>query len=701
MHNSLVDKTIPPGKWWRVAKSICKFSNRSTSNIPIKLNGEILVHPVEKATAINDYFCSVSRCEIEPDLPDVPPLAPCELSDIVVTEQDVKDQLLILNTIKPAGPDELPPKFLKAIFQSLVKPLTIIFNKSLQSGVVPNDWKLANVSAVYKGKGESDDVTNYRPISVTNCFSKIFEKIIFKYIFNYIADFDILTDNQSGFRNKDSTVNQLLIIYDEIVRNLDKGMDVRFIFCDVSKAFDRVWHKGLLYKLKKYGIKGNLHRWFTSYLTDRRQRVVVDGCHSDWKTVDAGVPQGSVLGPFLFLLFINDIVDYVSNKIKLFADDTSLYCVVDDEQSAAESLNQDLDSLAQWASDWGVKFNESKTKSVYFTRKNNIDVTPLYMNNVQLENVSGHKHLGLFLSSDAKWSEHIQDIYSKACKRVNIMRYLKNKIDRKSLEKIYIGFIRPILEYGNIIWDNCTSEESELLESVQLEAARIITGLRKGTSRVKLYNELGWDTLQSRRHKSKLIFFHKALNGDLPSYISDLVMSHTNTNQHYQIRHQREFNVPLCRTESYKRSFFPCVLNEWNSLDDNIKNTPSNMGFKRKLNEDITPCPAYFYEGIRKYNIIHCQLRNEVSDLNHHLVLSHLSDSSRCACGDDIEDNFHFFYVCPRYIRQRYELFNTLRNYDNLCLDVLLNGIKHLDTDQNIHICLAVQKYIHDTKRFP
>lgn len=313
------------------------------------------------------------------------------------------------------------------------------------------------------------------------------EKHIFKYLHNFIHDHAILTDQQSGFRNKDSTINQLLLLYDEIVKNLDKGKDVRFIFCDVSKAFDRVWHMGLLYKLRKYGIKGNLLNWFKSYLSDRQQRVGVNGFFSNWNTVKAGVPQGSILGPFLFLLFVNDIVDVVTNKIKLFADDTCLYCVVHDERSAAESLGQDLESLDQWAGEWGVTFNADKTKSMYFTRKSNIDVTSLCMNDAPLENVSEHKHLGITLSSNAKWSSHIQDIYSKACKRLNIMRYLKHKIDRQSLERLYIAFIRPILEYGNIIWDNCTQEESDLIESVQQAAARIVTGLRKGIPRWKLY----------------------------------------------------------------------------------------------------------------------------------------------------------------------------------------------------------------------
>ena len=153
------------------------------------------------------------------------------------------DHFQLLNVNKPAGPDKLSPKFLKAIFPSLVTPLNLLFNTSLQKGIVPSDWKLANVSPIYKGKGDQDNVTNYRPISVTNCFSKLLEKIIFKYLYNFIHDINILTDHQSDFRNNDSTINQLLIIYDESLKNLDKGKDVRLIFCDVSKAFDRVWHK--------------------------------------------------------------------------------------------------------------------------------------------------------------------------------------------------------------------------------------------------------------------------------------------------------------------------------------------------------------------------------------------------------------------------------------------------------------------------
>ena len=155
---------------------------------------------------------------------------------------------------------------LKAVFQSLVKPLTILFQKSLNFGVVPGDWKLANAYPIYKGKGGSDNAANYRPIYVTNCFIQILEKIIFKHLHNYLLRYSILSDDQSGFKHRDSTINQLLVIHDVIMKNLD-------IFCDISKAFDRVWHRGLLYKLRNYGIKGNLLTWFGSYLSDRKQRV--------------------------------------------------------------------------------------------------------------------------------------------------------------------------------------------------------------------------------------------------------------------------------------------------------------------------------------------------------------------------------------------------------------------------------------------
>ena len=193
---------------------------------------------------------------------------------------------------------------------------------------------------------------------------------ISQHLHNYVLEHHIITEHQSGFQPKDSTVNQLVYIYNTIISNLDIGKDIRFIFCDISKAFDRVWHTGLLYKLRKIGIDGNLLSWVTDYLDDRKQKVFLDGFSSGWDRIDAGVPQGSVLDPFLFLIYINDIVDDLDYNIKLFADDTSMYVIVDEQNyiQAANVLSTDLSHIHYWSQTWAIKFNPNKTESVLFTR---------------------------------------------------------------------------------------------------------------------------------------------------------------------------------------------------------------------------------------------------------------------------------------------------------------------------------------------
>ena len=193
---------------------------------------------------------------------------------------------------------------------------------------------------------------------------------ISQHLHNYVLEHHIITEHQSGFQPKDSTVNQLVYIYNTIISNLDIGKDIRFIFCDISKAFDRVWHTGLLYKLRKIGIDGNLLSWVTDYLDDRKQKVFLDGFSSGWDRIDAGVPQGSVLDPFLFLIYINDIVDDLDYNIKLFADDTSMYVIVDEQNyiQAANVLSTDLSYIHYWSQTWAIKFNPNKTESVLFTR---------------------------------------------------------------------------------------------------------------------------------------------------------------------------------------------------------------------------------------------------------------------------------------------------------------------------------------------
>ena len=226
-----------------------------------------------------------------------------------------------------------------------------------------------------------------------------------------------------------------------------------------------MWHEGLLFKLKSIGIFESLLLWFRDYLTGRKQRVVLPGAASSLKHIKAGVPEGSILGPLLFLIYINDIVEDIHSCIRLFADDTSLYIIVDNPLQAAERLNEDLDKIHLWAAKWLVSFNPAKSESILFSRKLNRPFhPPLIMNQQVINEETSHKHLGLIFSSDCNWHEHIDYVKTKAWSRINVMRKLKFQLDRKSLETINFSFIRPLLEYASVVWNNCTQYESNELE---------------------------------------------------------------------------------------------------------------------------------------------------------------------------------------------------------------------------------------------
>ena len=272
------------------------------------------------------------------------------------------------------------------------------------------------------------------------------------YIYNHLHDNNILMPYQSGFTTGDSTTNQLTYLYNTFSEALDSGKEVRVVFCDISKDFDRVWHKGLLCKLKAAGIIGTLLDSFKDYLTGRKQRVVIPGAIFDWNVIKAGVPRGSIMGPLLFLMFINDILTDIGSNIRLFADDPSLYIIVEHPDLAARCITFDLHTISDWAGKWLVKFNPPKTESMIVTRKiNKPNHPPLFTSNVQIKEVSSHKHLGVHLCSDFTWHSHMECIKEKAWQRLNVMHRLKFKSDRKSLEIIYTSIIRPVVESGDTI----------------------------------------------------------------------------------------------------------------------------------------------------------------------------------------------------------------------------------------------------------
>ena len=488
---NLQNGNLSPKDWWKITKQFLK-QNKDNEIPPLSNNGIFLSDPQDKATLLNSYFCEQSS--VDDSHATLPPHAQPinNLNNITITEEDVSDILKTLDTSKASGPDSISPRLLKEGKWSLARHLATLFNNSLQSSIFPSSWKLANIIPVFK-KGDESETSNYRPISILSCIGKVFERCVFKYLHNYIITNRLITSYQSGFTPKDSAVNQLIDICNAFAKAVDEGKEIRVIFCDISKASDRVWHRGLLFKLRRMGISGPLLDWFQSYLSQRFQRVAMEGCASEFLEIKAGVPQGSILGPLLFLIYINDIVDEIETNIRLFADDTTLYLVVDNPTRAADLLNSDLHKVHNWSKDWLVKFNPNKTEELVISRKTlQPRHPPLYMNNVQIKQVDSHKHIGVTLNNNCSWGDHINDITCKAWKRVNLLRTLKFQLDRRTLQTMYTSFIRANLEYADTVWDNCTQTEITEIEKIQTEAMRIVTGATKSCSKLRLLEETGW-----------------------------------------------------------------------------------------------------------------------------------------------------------------------------------------------------------------
>ena len=585
---------------------------------------------------------------------------------------------------------------LKEGSDALSYPLCRLFNLSLQKHQFPSSWKVANVVPVFK-KSDPQKVENYRPISLLSLIGKVFEKCVYKQIHNFIVTNNIITPHQSGFTIGDSTVNQLLYLSNEFSKALDDGKEIRVVFFDISKAFDRVWHKGLIYKLKNIGITGSLLLWIENHLLSRKQKVLLNGKESIILSINAGVPQGSILGPLFFLIFINDIVTEVGCSIKLFADDTSIYVIIENAQMDAHNLNENLTKIHNWSEQWLVHFNPQKTEALLISRKQlKINHPTLYMNNVPIQEVSAHKHLGLLFNNACQWGDHKDTIVKKASDKLNILRSLKFKLDRKSLQTMYFSFVRPSIEYADIIWDNCPNIYKKKLEKLNIEAARIVTGGTKLTSLRLLYRETGWPTLEKRREEHKLIQYFKMVKGLTPEYLMDIVPRQHFSNHSYNTRNAQNFVSINCSSTHYFNSFLPSCVRLWNNLPSHIRELNSIQSFKQAIT-CIQEVPKYYLDGCRQDQILHARLRMNCSFLKYHLYLKNLEPDPLCSCGE-VESTSHYLLYCPNYLLQRQCLVTKVGI--PLSLNLLLFGDISLPYETNKSIFLSVQEYIKNTKRF-
>ena len=545
----------------------------------------------------------------------------------------------------------------------------MIFKNCFSSNTFPDVWEKANVIPVHK-KSDKQALKNYRPVSLLPICGKIFEKLLFNALYSFFEDHKLLNPCQSGFKKNDSCINQLVSITHEIYSAFDcnPSLEVRGVFLDLSKAFDKVWHDSLIYKLKSLGISGSLLKLIQNYLDNRLQKVLLNGQTSEWKPVKAGVPQGSILGPLFFFIYINDICSNLSTNVKLFGGDTSLFSIVNDANKSFQNLSNDLCVISNWAYQWKMSFNPDRSKQaqeVIFSRKTSSQSHPvLTFDNSPVTETTHHKHLGLILDAKLNFKEHLKEKMSKAYKGIAVLRKLQNIIPRNSLLIIYKSFIRPHLDYGDIIYDQPNKGSfCQKIESILYQAAVAITGAIHGTSQTKLYKELGIESMKLRQWFRRLCYFFKIQSSGLPQYLNDLIPKPS-------LRYSTRFS-PLpnfkARTELFRNSCFPYTVNEWNNLDNIINSSESYSVFRKKMLNLIRPkCNdtygIYNPTGLKLLT----RLRLGLSNLNDHKFNHNFKDciNPLCSCSLSVGNNVHFFLHCRHFSLQRQTLMNNIKSID-------------------------------------
>ena len=548
----------------------------------------------EKANILQNQFSSVFTKEPLHNIPSFRMRSQTKIEMIDIPVEAVEKGLKGLNTNKSSGPDELHPKLIFELAEILSEPLTILLNSSLRSGKIPNEWKSAIISAVFK-KGPRNIAGNYRPISLTCVLCRIMESFLKDAIMTHLLENSLLSTRQHGFINGRSTVTQLLNYLECCAKKVANGEVVDVVYLDFQKAFDKVPHARLIKKLRSYGIEGKLLAWIKEYLKDRTQIVRVNGELSRIAAVISGIPQGTVLGPLLFVIYINDILDNINSDGLLFADDAKIFRAITCKEDSLK-LQDDIVNLEEWSDKWLLKFHPDKCHLLTLGKIENIMYSHRYqVGEKEIEHTFVEKDLGVIMDSDLAFAEHMTQKVKKANNIVGIIRRSFSSLEKDTFVKLFIAFVRPHLEYCQAIWSPHLRKYVKLIEDVQIRATKLVDGFGKMEYHERL-KKLNLPTLAYRRLRGDMIetykHFHTYDRSILPP--SFCPRNRPSRSHKYQLQPIR----PLDGERGvHKNSFYCRIVDIWNSLPRHVVEAPTMNTFKNRLDVYWKDLPLKF-----KYN---------------------------------------------------------------------------------------------------
>ncbi len=488
-----------PKKIWQSIRNFWPGKKQDKTSIK-SLNG--LNNNKDIANELNKHFCTTgTRIQNDIDVTEdmaifPPPVSPPVFDFSMVSDDQVAEAICRLSNTRACGTDQITSFMLKAGKAEILPVLTHIFNLSVREKTFPTMWKHARVTPLYKS-GPRNQPDNYRPISVLPTVGKIFERLIHTQCQKYLTDHHILTEAQAGFRKGRSTGTCLAEFLHNIYGEIDRGNAVGVLFLDLAKAFDSVDHELLLDKLRLLGFKANSVAWFKSYLKDRYQVTAVGGCISDVAKVECGVPQGSILGPLLFLCFLNDLPIHLKHCIpSLYADDTALLYADNNILSISNKLNVELRNVFEWFCRNKLKVNPTKTKCMLFHSRRkfrNDSELLICLNRTEIEQVDNYKYLGLHLDTHLSFDKHIDIIGSKIKQRTRLLWKMRSFIDQNLALDLYNSLIEPMFIYCSHLYDGTTKFNQNRLQVLQNQALRAVMKVNSRFSATEMHETLNVD----------------------------------------------------------------------------------------------------------------------------------------------------------------------------------------------------------------